>query len=81
MIILWDEPKRQTNLEKHGLDFADLNPSYFEAARMVEARGGRFSFIGRFKASWIVVVLKPLGDEAISIISMRPANKRERSAV
>jgi uncharacterized DUF497 family protein len=24
MMIVWDEPKRQANVEKHGLDFADL---------------------------------------------------------
>ena len=24
MKIIWDEPKRQANIEKHGLDFADV---------------------------------------------------------
>jgi uncharacterized DUF497 family protein len=23
--LIWDETKRQTNLQKHGLDFADAN--------------------------------------------------------
>jgi uncharacterized DUF497 family protein len=27
--IVWDEPKRLANLEKHGLDFADLDEAYF----------------------------------------------------
>jgi hypothetical protein len=29
MKIVWDEPKRLTNLAKHGLDFADLDTDFF----------------------------------------------------
>lgn len=29
MKIVWDEPKRLANLDKHGLDFADLNETFF----------------------------------------------------
>jgi uncharacterized DUF497 family protein len=32
MKIVWDEPKRLANLYKHGLDFADLNESFFDDA-------------------------------------------------
>lgn len=78
MIILWDEPKRLSNLQKHGLDFAELDESFLEQARMAETRKGRFALVGRMKGNWIVVVLKPLGREAVSIISMRYANKKER---
>jgi uncharacterized DUF497 family protein len=28
MIIVWDEPKRQQNLAKHGLDFAELDERF-----------------------------------------------------
>jgi uncharacterized DUF497 family protein len=28
--ITWDEPKRQRNIEKHGLDFAELTVEFFE---------------------------------------------------
>jgi uncharacterized DUF497 family protein len=28
MKIVWDEPKRLANLDKHGLDFADLNETF-----------------------------------------------------
>jgi uncharacterized DUF497 family protein len=28
MVILWDEPKRQANIEKHGFDFADLTEDF-----------------------------------------------------
>lgn len=78
MIILWDEPKRLSNLRKHRLDFADLDRGFLENARMAEVRQGRFAFIGPFRGNHIVVVLRPLGREAVSIISMRRANKKER---
>jgi uncharacterized DUF497 family protein len=32
MNIVWDEPKRLANLDKHGLDFADLNETFFDDA-------------------------------------------------
>jgi hypothetical protein len=28
MEIVWDEPKRLANLDKHGLDFADLDETF-----------------------------------------------------
>jgi uncharacterized DUF497 family protein len=31
MKIVWDEPKRLANLDKHGLDFADLNETFLIA--------------------------------------------------
>jgi uncharacterized protein len=35
MRILWDEPKRLANLDKHGLDFADLDEAFFDHALVV----------------------------------------------
>ena len=35
MKIVWDEPKRQANLEKHGLDFADLDETFFDTALVI----------------------------------------------
>ena len=44
-MIVWDEAKRKTNLEKHGLDFADAGLVYesprkitFQSPRKGEAR-------------------------------------------
>lgn len=34
MRLVWDEPKRQQNIAKHGLDFADLTSAFFENARI-----------------------------------------------
>jgi len=67
MKIVWDEPKRLANLDKHGLDFADLNETY-----------KRWLGIGKNMRGVIVVMFVALGKEAVSLISMRPASKNER---
>jgi len=78
MIILWDEPKRLATLDERGLDMADLSIEFFEAAVVVPAKGNRYMAIGRFNGKATVVVFRPLGTEAISVISMRRASKKER---
>jgi len=57
--IVWDEPKRQINLSRHGLD--------------------RHMAIGRLNDGTIAVVFAVLGKEGVSVISMRPASRKERS--
>ena len=37
MFITWDEPKRLANIDKQGLDFADLADEYFLRAIVVQA--------------------------------------------
>ncbi|MFC5503723.1 MULTISPECIES: BrnT family toxin [Hyphomicrobiales] len=78
MKILWDEPKRLANLDKHGMDFAALDERFFAEARIGPARDGRWTAIGRLNGV-VTVVFVTLGTEALSIISMRPASRRERS--
>lgn len=79
MRLVWDEPKRRQNIAKHGLDFADLLPDFFLTADVGPAQSGRFKALGEFDGRLIVaVVFRPLGSEAFSIISMRPASKQER---
>ena len=79
MKIVWDEPKRQINLDKHGLDFADLTIDFFEAARVEPAKQDRFLAVGELNGvAVIAVVFRPLGAEALSVISMRPASRYER---
>ena len=79
MKIVWDEPKRLANLEKHGLDFADLNEAFFENALVASGnKPRRWRAIGMNSGGVIVVVFARLGREGISIISMRPASKNER---
>lgn len=80
MKIIWDEPKRQTNLTKHRLDFAELNVEFFEQATIYPAKLGRSIAVGELDGQMIVaVVFKPVGSEALSVISMRPASTKERN--
>ncbi len=78
MKIVWDEPKRLANLDKHGLDFADLNETFFDNALVLPSYKKRWRGIGKTIRGVVVVVFVTLGKEAVSIISMRPANRHER---
>jgi uncharacterized DUF497 family protein len=78
MQIVWDPPKRRWTLEKRGLDFDDLTILFFENAAVTGARNGRFKAIGEFQGLMVTVVFRPLGSEAISVISMRRSNRKER---
>ena len=80
-LIVWDEPKRLMNLAKHGLDFADLDEWFFLGAVTVPAKDGRHLAIGRLADGTIAVVFAVLGSEAVSVISMRPASRKERSVL
>jgi uncharacterized protein len=80
VIITWDNAKRLANLDKHGLDFADLELEFFLDSLVVPVREGRFKAIGPLRGtSVIVVVFAPLGTEAVSVVSMRRASRNERS--
>ena len=85
MKIVWDEPKRQANLVKHGLDFEDLIDGFdFAIAFSFEvppSRTGRRRrmFVGEFAGELVVAVIaSPLGSEALSVVSFRPASRDER---
>jgi uncharacterized DUF497 family protein len=78
MKIVWDEPKRQRNLRERGLDFADLNLEFFAKSAVLGARDGRLKAIGEFQGLVLAVIFKRLGTEAISVISMRRADRKER---
>jgi uncharacterized DUF497 family protein len=83
-VFVWDDAKRLANLAKHGYDFADAETGFdwadsVTARTYAGARGeARFKSIGLFDDRLIVVIFAPLGSEAISIISMRPADRQER---
>ncbi|MCW0182864.1 MAG: BrnT family toxin [Zavarzinia sp.] len=79
MQVVWDEPKRIQNLAKHGLDFAALTLEFFEASTVYPAKAGRLIAIGELNGQIVIaVVFRPLGSEAVSVISMRPASRKER---
>lgn len=79
-MITWDEPKRLANLEKHGLDFTDAEAFDWSAALVRRARNGRFQALGAIGNVIVLMIFKPLGTEAISVISLRPASAKERRA-
>jgi uncharacterized DUF497 family protein len=81
MRIVWDEPKRLTNILSHGMDFADLDEAFFEASVIVPVKSGRMAAVGRHYSGIILVVFALLGAEAFSVISMRPASRKERGLI
>ena len=80
MKIVWDEPKRLANLAKHdGLDFTDLDEGFFERSMIVPGKGNRLIAVGQLTDSVaVVVIFTVLGSEGVSVINMRPANRKER---
>ncbi len=79
MKIVWDENKRLRNLAKHHMDFAELDSAFFAGAIIVPSYGRRSVAVSKFKgAAVIAVVFRLIGSEALSVISMRPASRKER---
>jgi uncharacterized protein len=80
MEISFDEPKRIQNLEKHGLDFSDIDVAYFVGSVIVPAKLGRFMAIGVLSQDVIATVFAKLGTQGVSIVSMLRASRKERNA-
>lgn len=79
--IIYDETKRQGNLAKHGLDFALLDLEFFAASAVLPVKDSRYMAVGLFHGQAVAVIFRPLGREAVSIISMRRASRKERSVL
>lgn len=84
MRYLWDEAKRQRNLAKHGLDFADAdlvldNPLKWEveSVRSDEWRRQAFAYVFNLLAVLTVVYVP---GERPRIVSFRHAGRSERIA-
>lgn len=75
---LLDEPKRCANLAKHHIDFDEAAVFDWASCLIVPARDGRLKAIGLLKGVPVAIVFKRLGTEGISIVSMRPASRKER---
>lgn len=85
-MIVYDESKRLTNLDKHGLDMDGFADGFdFRSAVVIDARVGasgrrRFGLVGWFRGELVVVaIVSPLGSEALSLVSLRPASVKERA--
>ena len=79
MRILWDEPKRLANLDKHGFDFADLDLDFFLGSLVTATVQDRQKALGSLAGRRVVVIFVVMGTEAVQVISLRPASRRERS--
>jgi hypothetical protein len=83
--LIWDEVKRQSNLQKHGLDFADadevLASDYrldINIVRNAEVRTQSISYAWGFLA--VLTVVHTEREHFTRIISFRTASKQEREA-
>ena len=79
----WDEDKRQTNLAKHGVDFAVVD--HFDWATAVRWADTRFDYgesrevaLGLIAARIYCLAFTPRGPDT-RIISLRKANTREQA--
>ena len=84
MKLIWDRNKNETNIEKHGLDFADAY-KVFEAPMMVgldkrkEYGENRWISIGLLDNTRVVVIVFTEPEEdTIRVISFRKATNDER---
>ena len=75
----WDEQKRTSNLDKHGIDFIQIYDFEWESAiitKLVYPREIRWQALG-FLDSRLMVVVYTKRKNKIRIISFRKANNRE----
>jgi uncharacterized DUF497 family protein len=83
MRLVWDESKRERNVRVHGFDFDEAYDFSWEAALIVPTYPGRgnrtrWRATGQLGDRLVTIIFSPLGSEAYSLISMRPAGRRER---
>ncbi|MBF0481160.1 MAG: BrnT family toxin [Desulfovibrionaceae bacterium] len=83
MRFVWDERKRRSNLNKHGLEFSDaplvFQGDFFYLADDRQDYGEtRYIGIGELSDRVIVIVFCVVAEETYRIISMREATPRER---
>ena len=84
MNFTWDEAKRQTNLSKHRLDFAEARwvfagPTFTRPDTRFDYGEARFSTVGLLGAE-VVVIAHTETKDTIHIISMRKAERNERES-
>jgi uncharacterized DUF497 family protein len=82
-VFVWDEAKRRSNLEKHGLDFKDAHVVYddpdkltYDSSRIGERRLLDLAF-AMVKGKLLALIYTERGDN-VRVISFRPASREER---
>ena len=79
----WDPAKAESNLKKHGVDFADAALSLEDERALVVADPDahdeeRYLCLAADPAGRVIVTVYTYRDETIRIISSRPASPGER---
>lgn len=80
-VYVWDEAKRQANLGKHGLDFADMDGFEWDAAMIVEDNRHdepRWVATGYIGDRLCVAVYSIRNADVVRLISLRNATAAER---
>jgi uncharacterized protein len=82
-VYVWDEAKRKSNLEKHGLDFLDAylvyeNPDKcaYDTSRLGEPRLMEIA-LAEVKGKVLALIYTERGSD-VRVISFRPASREER---
>ena len=79
----YGQPRRQANTAKHAIDLAEFSFDRFLTITTKPSRTGRqrFKLIGSWCGEIVVVaIVSPLGSEAIDVVSVRPANAKEKAS-
>ena len=82
MRFIWDEPKRQANLHKHGVDFTDAErvfagPTFTFEDDREDYGEQRWVTLGLLGVQ-VVVIVHTETEEDIRVISMREADNNEQ---
>ena len=83
--LIWDEAKRQANLRKHGLDFADAG-EVLESRYRLDVQEWRAQELRVLSISYalgylaVLTVVHTERDGAARVISFRRASREEREA-
>ena len=80
----WDEPKRQINIEKHGIDFQDAK-HIFEDPYRIERQSyrnyeDRYEVIGEVNSNVLLVAYVIREGNVFRLISARRASRNERKS-
>ena len=82
MRFIWDEPKRQANLNKHGVDFTDAErvfagPTFTFEDDREDYGEQRWVTLGLLGVQ-VIVIVHTETEEDIRVISMREADNNEQ---
>jgi hypothetical protein len=84
MLFTWDEKKRQSNIKKHGIDFARAveifaGPTFTWEDDRFDYGEQRWITMGLMGSQVVVLVVHTESTEEIHVISIRKADKDEQT--